>query len=313
MKRTSGVVVAIVVGLSAVSTADGIGAFSAFKNGIGARALAMGGAFVAVANDATAPLWNPAGLAQLAGTRLTGMSTDLYGIGIANQYLGAVTPFASFGLGLGWERASMAGQIADSEGQPGGFARVEQTVVGSLATYVTDTAMAGANVKYYLADDGTGDGAFGYGLDAGLLVNVDDQFTIGAKATDLAGSALAWSGGASDVISGLYTAGLAMSLAEDRLILATDVDFDAADVRDTHVGFEFQVIDELALRGGVILTDKFQNYYFTVGAGIRIAGLYVDAAYIAQGTPGNTLVISVESELPLGGTPPDEEPDDESE
>ena len=33
--------------------------------GSGARALGMGGAFIAVADDATAASWNPAGLAQL--------------------------------------------------------------------------------------------------------------------------------------------------------------------------------------------------------------------------------------------------------
>ena len=62
MKRAMVVSAALLLVLSAVVLADGIGAFSAFKNGIGARALAMGGAFVAVADDATAVCWNPAGL-----------------------------------------------------------------------------------------------------------------------------------------------------------------------------------------------------------------------------------------------------------
>ena len=81
MKRAMIVSLALILVLSAVAMADGIGAFSAFKNGVGARALAMGGAFVAVANDATAACWNPAGLATLNDTRLAGMSTDLYGLG----------------------------------------------------------------------------------------------------------------------------------------------------------------------------------------------------------------------------------------
>jgi hypothetical protein len=123
--------------LSAVAMADGIGAFSTFKSGIGARALAMGGAFVAVANDATASLWNPAGLAQLGDTRLAGMSTDLYGIGITHQYVGAVTTFANLGIGLGWERASIDGQLIDVEGELGeAFTWVEQAIIGSLATSV---------------------------------------------------------------------------------------------------------------------------------------------------------------------------------
>jgi hypothetical protein len=300
MKRMAVASLALIVVLSAVALADGIGAFSAFKNGIGARALAMGGAFVAVADDATATLWNPAGLAQLEDTRLAGMSTDLFGLGITHQYIGAVTTFANLGIGLGWERASIDGQIVDEGGELGGaFTWVEQAIVGSLATNVLDVAMAGANVKYYLADNGLGDSATGFGFDLGLLVSLGDMFVIGVNAMDLAGSSIAWDGGATDVISGLYKAGLAMKLADGRLILATDVDFDGSDLGNTHVGAEFHVIDELALRGGVVLTNNFQDYYFTVGAGINVAGLYVDAAYILEESLGNTLVLS--AEFSLGG------------
>jgi hypothetical protein len=292
--------------LSAVSLADGVGAFSAFKNGIGARALAMGGAFVAVADDATATLWNPAGLAQLDDTRLSGMSTDLYGLGITHQYVGATTSFANLGLGLGWERASIDGQEVDDEGALGGtFTWLEQAIIGSIATNVMDIAMAGANVKYYMADSGLGDTATGFGFDLGLLVSLGDMFVIGVNAKDLAGSTIEWDGGATDIVSGCYTAGLAMKFADDKLILATDVDFDGSNLGDTHVGVEFKVIDELALRGGVVLTNEFQDYYFAVGAGINVAGLYVDAAYVLEETLGNTLVLS--AEFSLGGLLGDEE------
>jgi hypothetical protein len=265
----------------------------------------MGGAFVAVADDATASLWNPAGLALLEDTRLAGMSTDLYGLGITHQYVGAVTTFANLGIGLGWERASIAGQIIDGGVLGQAFTWVEQAIIGSLATNVMDIAMVGANVKYYLADSGLGDSASGFGFDLGLLVGLGDMFVIGVNAKDLGGSPIEWSEGATDVVSGLYKAGLAMKLAEGKLILAADVDFDGTDLGDTHVGVEFQVIDELALRGGVVLTDNFQEYYFTVGAGINVAGLYVDAAYILEETLGNTLVLS--AEFSLGGLLGEEE------
>lgn len=291
MKQAMAIAAALVVTLSAVTLADGIGAFSAFKNGVGARALAMGGAFVAVANDATAPLWNPAGLAQLTETRLTGMSSGLSELGASNQYLGAVTTFADIGLGLGWNRASTEGAA---------FTSIEQTVVGSLATNVFGVAMAGANVKYYRADDGLGQGASGFGFDLGLLVNVYDTLMLGVNAMDPAGSSVEWEGGETDEITSVYKAGMAMTLADDRLILATDVDLEGLDVTDTRVGIEYRLIDELAVRGGVVLTDNFQNYYFAVGAGIKVAGLYVDAAYVQEEAEGSTLVISAETQFTLG-------------
>ena len=41
--------------------------------GVGARPLAMGGAFAAAANDATAAYWNPAGLALIDDIEITTM------------------------------------------------------------------------------------------------------------------------------------------------------------------------------------------------------------------------------------------------
>ena len=307
MKRVIVVSLALIMVLSAVAFADGIGAFSAFKNGIGARALAMGGAFVAVCNDTTAMVWNPAGLAQLDDTRLAGMSTDLYGLGITHQFVGATTSFANLGIGLGWERASIDGQLVEVGGGLGGaFTWVESAIIGSLATNVLDVAMVGANVKYYMGDSGLGDSATGFGFDLGLLVSLGDMFVVGVNAMDLAGSTIEWDGGATDIVSGLYKAGLAMKLADDKFVLAADVDFDGTALGDTHVGMEFKVIDELALRGGVVLTNNFQDYYLTVGAGINVAGLYVDAAYILEETLGNTLVLS--AEFSLGGLLGGEEP-----
>jgi hypothetical protein len=290
--------------ISAIALADGVGAFSAFKSGIGARALAMGGAFVAVGDDATAMVWNPAGLAQLDDTRLGGMSTDLFGLGITHQFVGAVTTFANFGIGLGWERASVAGQQVDEEGTAGdAFTWTEQAILGTLATNIMDIGLAGANVKYYMADSGLGDTANGFGFDLGLLVNLGDIFAVGVTATDLAGTTISWDGGATDVVSGLYKAGMAMKLVDGMLVLAADMDFDGTALGDAHVGMEFNIIEELALRGGVVLTNSFQDYYFAVGAGINVAGLYVDAAYILEEALGNTLVLSAEFSLGdlLGG------------
>jgi opacity protein-like surface antigen len=66
----------------------------------GARALGMGGAFVAVADDPSAMYWNPAGIADLQGIQVlidhTSWIADLQ-----YQYIGATTSLGSYGaLGL---------------------------------------------------------------------------------------------------------------------------------------------------------------------------------------------------------------------
>ena len=52
---------------------------------IGARPLGMGESFVAIADDANAISWNPAGLVQLRQQAINGMYTDLYGIGLVHS------------------------------------------------------------------------------------------------------------------------------------------------------------------------------------------------------------------------------------
>jgi hypothetical protein len=298
MKRVIVLSLTLLMVISAVALADGVGAFSAFKNGVGARALAMGGAFVAIADDATAVCWNPAGLAQSEDTRIAGMSTDVFGMGITHQFVGATTSFSGIGIGLGWERTALTGQGTAADGTAGSlFNWNESAIVGSLATNIMDIGLAGANVKYYMADTGVGNTASGFGFDLGLLVKLGDMFMIGVNASDIGNTNLSWTSGATDAIDGVYTAGMAMSLVDGMLLLATDMDFSMSGLGDAHIGVEFKVIEELALRGGVVLADNFQNTYFSVGAGINVAGLYVDAAYGLDEKLGNTLVLSAEFSL----------------
>ena len=65
--------------------------------GAGARPLAMGGAFVGAADDATAAYWNPAGLANIDDIEITTMhatQSDLQSYDFAN--IAFSTDFGSF-------------------------------------------------------------------------------------------------------------------------------------------------------------------------------------------------------------------------
>ena len=56
--------------------APGETGFSFLKLGVGARAMALGSAYVALADDPTAIYWNPAGLAAISGTQVTAMHNE---------------------------------------------------------------------------------------------------------------------------------------------------------------------------------------------------------------------------------------------
>ena len=59
---------------------------------VGARALGMGGAFTAVADDATAPYWNPAGMVYLPYKEVVPQHQEKFGSLANHDYLGAVLP-----------------------------------------------------------------------------------------------------------------------------------------------------------------------------------------------------------------------------
>lgn len=73
MQRTKRMiaVLACIILLSSMASANGLN-----LNGFGARAVAMGGAFVGLADDYSAVFWNPAGIAQFSKTTM-GMTGDL--------------------------------------------------------------------------------------------------------------------------------------------------------------------------------------------------------------------------------------------
>ena len=75
---------------------------------LGARAMGMGGAFVAVADDVTALHWNPAGLAGLQGFQFFGMRSSVYSVeGLSEDAALASYGTGSVGYGVGWMRTGV--------------------------------------------------------------------------------------------------------------------------------------------------------------------------------------------------------------
>ena len=81
---------------------------------LGARAMGMGGAFVAVADDVTALHWNPAGLAGLQGLQVFGMRTSVYSVdGLSEDSVLTSYGTGSAGYGVGWTRTGAEGLYED--------------------------------------------------------------------------------------------------------------------------------------------------------------------------------------------------------
>ncbi len=84
------------------------------SHGVGARALGMGSAFVAIADDATATYWNPAGLAKINKNGFSTMYSDTFRIGegsflsqglVSYNFVNYIHQIQGIGsLGLSWIR-----------------------------------------------------------------------------------------------------------------------------------------------------------------------------------------------------------------
>ncbi len=77
--------------------------------GIGARGMAMGGAYVAVANDGSAFYWNPAGAATLVRAEVSGMYASLFKSLVTHFHVGFTRPLYGAGaISINWVRLAVS-------------------------------------------------------------------------------------------------------------------------------------------------------------------------------------------------------------
>jgi hypothetical protein len=155
----AGAIVAFLLALPAGAGATELGvqhvgtsAGTFLKIGIGARPVAMGGAFVAVANDPSAIYWNPAGIAGLLRNQVFVSHVD-WPAEVDYEFLAAVFPVAKLGGSVGIQMGSLRADIEETtELAPYGTGRTftyTDYVAGlSYASRLTDKLLLGGTFKY---------------------------------------------------------------------------------------------------------------------------------------------------------------------
>ena len=212
--KTTLIGLALIIAISSTAFANGLS-----LNSVGARALGMGGAFVGVANDATAIYWNPAGLAGQQSSILV-FGTDIipsatYKMDLAvidaktnnNHYISPNAFFnynmgkLSLGLGVYVPAGLGAEWNATDFGYPEGYDFLSKigvvNISPAVAYQVTEQFSVGlaVNVYYAMFDmsqpapvPGVGIFQFeetstgmGYGATLGLKYNLNEMFSFGAS------------------------------------------------------------------------------------------------------------------------------------
>lgn len=139
---------------TSVSAGTNIGTSAAafLEIGVGARAQAMGGAFVSLADDATAMYWNPAGIGRISGFQATFIHVNWL-LDTNYDYTGIVTPIGGiFILGVNtivFGSGEQPVRVIGQEEGTGEFYSAQDLAVGiTLALRLTDRFSFGINTKF---------------------------------------------------------------------------------------------------------------------------------------------------------------------
>jgi len=192
MKKTSTIKILLVLSLvlsgftPLVFCAPGDTSADFLNMGVGARAIAMGGAFTGLADDVSAGYWNPSGLVNLRGPQFLTMYDALFE-GMSHLYLGYGSKLRG-GSALGvqinyFTTGSM--DLSDLDGTKIGSTSAGNTaVILSYAVSVGESMSLGTNVKMITETLATYSGS-GFGVDLGSLYRPSEKVNLGLTVQNL--------------------------------------------------------------------------------------------------------------------------------
>ena len=282
--------------------------------GVGARPLAMGKAFVAIANDANSPYYNPAGLAFSKHNELTSMQTKLatdvdyyylsYITGTSSPLVSTplndrsasensthhsslITHHLSANYGISWIMASVSGiTLVDTTNATVTSDITNATMTDYYAnaimlaygTGLTDSLAIGLSLTGFYQDFkeiAQGKG-WGVTLTPGLLCRLSDSLNFGLTVQD-ALNYQKWDTTTTEIVIPKLKSGLAWQPWQSFLLafeFEQDLDIDHKTL--WYAGTEYTLNENLSLRAG------YNDGQLSAGAGFKLGGLYADYAYIGQ-------------------------------
>ena len=262
--------------------------------GTGARALALGSAYVALVDDATAGYWNAAALATIEGRQAHFMHSERFSGLVQHNYIAlGLSGRRIHGLAFSLVRVGVDDipfTTLQDPGRPLSAANrpvVSSTVTSSdYAFYLSGghrlsaRLSAGTSLKLIYRNVGTYS-AYGFGLDLGLRYRLGSGLTLAANLRDLATTPIVWDTGTTDRIQPSVLLGIAYTrpLAGGRIAagMASRAGGNAADesgAEPMNAGLEY-CYRNIALRAG------FEDTRQAFGMGLRLRErLDLDLAYL---------------------------------
>lgn len=285
----------------AFASGPGTGAADFLKIPVGARETSLGGAFTAVADNADAVFYNPAGLGRLELAEVSYAYND-YLPGVSQQWLAAAFPSAhgALGLGVNYLNIKEFASYDSADNRTGSVSAYDLAVyLGYGGRFETASDLV-PNVRYgaalkYISEKLDTSKASGYGLDAGLLLlPAVKDLEFGLVLENLSGSRLDFiSEGARPPLN--VKTGVSYRLGKRGgaagALFSMDINFPQDGPRYLSAGLESTLYGALALRAGYSTFGEISNgVSFGLGFGLPARGgreMRLDYSYGATYDLGN--------------------------
>ena len=249
---------------------------------VGARSVAMGSASTAVVDDATATVWNVAGLSRIESVSVASMYSARDALlGRSHNFLAIAKTLEKIGtFGIAWISTGVDGMIRtgediDSKDQDTFNSSDNAFLLSYGAVFKPVRLGGGIKILSQKVDSGASDGTemgFG-GLDIGVMADPVEAVTVGLTIQSIFGKVA----GASVPVHVKLGTALRL-LPEDNLLLAVDLDKAFVDVEGEtatlRMGAEYWAADLVGFRLGVTSEKEF-----SAGLGINISDIELDYAY----------------------------------
>lgn len=225
-------ITSLILPTTASAADEGSHAAEFLSHGVGARALGMGSAFVAIADDATATYWNPAGLTKVKKHSFSAMYSDTFSTGegswlskglVTYNFVNYVYQIEDIGsLGLSWIRLGVddiprttfidinnngfLGDFQDKNGngiKEDGEPYIDKPEVAEYFSN-TDNALLISYARQVHPRAAVGgnlkllnqsifeNSGSGFGIDLGLIAEPYKGFRVGAMLLDATGTQIRW-------------------------------------------------------------------------------------------------------------------------
>ena len=249
--------------------------FVLLREGVGARAVAMGEAQTAVVGDQTAAVWNPAGVAAMRGKHFVlahhrsfqGIKQGYGGWAYGNDKRGIALSLGVYGTG------GLEARREPTATPAGAFGVYDLNAGLSYAQKIGRRIYLGFSVRALHENIGP-ESAWGMSVDMGALYRLSEHLMLGVAYRNL--GRMARLDRERIPLPRVFRMGIAWSWRA----WTTSADFrlPAMGNRGAHVGIEYGLMDKLFLRGGLQTGHDTRTLSF--GLGIARGAWRVDYAFV---------------------------------